>query len=368
MTKLLYLIESDDPGGAENVVLSLVEHFKHKYPIIIGCLRKGWIYDQLVAKGFNPKVIPTSTGPFDVKLLYHLIQLIKTERIGLIHSHLFDINFYSSIAAKITGVPHLCTEHGDIHHPSKTSKKNLAKARILSMCSHKTVFVSRYTKTAFCKISNVSEDRSAIIYNGIQLNSFRKPIDVKKKKIELGLRSKDPVVGNVGSLYPVKGQIYLIEAAKIVLQKIPNVKFIIVGAGELENTLKEQAKNLDIANRILFLGFREDVRELLKIMDVFVLPSLSEAMPLSLIEAMACGLPTIASNVGGISEVIDDRLTGFLITPADPDVLADRITYLLAYPELAREIGKNAVQKAKTNFDLQTMIDNYGKLYAEIAV
>lgn len=366
MKKILYLIESDDPGGAENVVLDLVEYFKHKYPIIIGCLRRGWIYDQLVGKGFSPKVLPTNSGPVDLKLLYHLVQLIKKEKIDLIHSHLFDINFYSSIAAKITAVPHICTEHGDIHHPSKISKKNLVKARILTLCSQKIIFVSKYTKASFMKISKISEGKSAVIYNGIELHNFHSCIDVKKKRVELGLRQEERVVGNVGSLYPVKGQIYLLKAAKIVLQKFPNVKFIFVGRGDLEHKLKEEAKNLNITDHVLFLGFREDIHELLKVMDVFVLPSLSEGLPLSLIEAMACSLPNIASNVGGISEVIDDGLNGFIIPPADPEKLADRITYLLKNTQSASKIGKRALQKVKANFDLQTMINNYSRIYNEI--
>lgn len=367
MKKLLYLIESDDPGGAENVTLALTKHFRHQYHIVIGCLWRGWIYNQLIAIGLDPIVIPTDSGPVDFKLLHHLIRLIKRERISLIHSHLFDINFYSSVAGKIAKVPHLCTEHGDIHHPLKTSKKNLIKAKILSLCSDKIVFVSKYTKTAFCNISKLPKGKSAVIYNGIELCNFGKSIDIKKKKIQLGLRLEDPVVGSVGSLYPVKGQIYLLKAAKKLLQKFPNVKIIIIGRGELENKLKEEAKNLNITDHVLFLGFREDTHELLKAMDVFVLPSLSEAMPLALIEAMACGLPTIASNVGGISEVIDDGLTGFIIPPADPEALADRITYLLENPQCAIEIGKKALQKVKANFDLQTMIKNYSSIYDEIS-
>ena len=366
MTKILYLIESDDPGGAENVVLALVEYFKHKHPIIIGCLKRGWIYDQLLARGFDPKVIRTNKGPVDVRLLSHLIQLIKKEKVDLIHSHLFDINFYSSIAARITGVPHLCTEHGDIHHPSKTSRNNHIKPKILSICSHKIVFVSRYTQEAFCKISSVCERKSAVIYNGLDIAGFGESINVENKKMELGLRQEDMVVGNVGSLYSVKGQTYLLKAAKIVLQRLPNVKFAIIGRGGLEPELKEEARKLNISDNVLFLGFREDTHELLKVMHVFVLPSLSEAMPLSLIEAMACCLPCVASNVGGISEVIDDDLTGFTIPPADPQALADKITYLLKNPESAREIGKRAFHKVKANFDLQTMIDNYSVIYNEI--
>jgi len=360
MRKILYLIESDDPGGAEKVVLALVEYFKHKYPIVIGCLRRGWIYDQLIAKGFNPKVIPTNNGPVDLKLLCHLIQLIKRERVGLIHSHLFDINFYSSIAAKITGIPHLCTEHGDIHHPSKTSKKNLIKARILSICSHKVIFVCRYTKTVFCKISNISKGKSAIIYNGIKLDNFHKSIDVKKKKIELGLRHEDIVIGNVGSLYPVKGQIYLLKAAKIVLQKFPNVKFIIVGAGKLENKLKEEAKNLNIADHMLFLGFREDTHELLKVMDIFVLSSISEGFPLSLIEAMAAGLPVVATDVGGIREVYELGADIRLVKAEDPHALAQAIKGLIRDRNFKSQRNH---ELACRYFSVENMVKNYVTLY-----
>ena len=134
--KILYLIESDDPGGAENVMLSLIEYFKEKYPIYVGCFKKGWIYNELKNKKFNPKLISTNKGSFDIKLLRELIRLIRNEKINITHSHLFDTNFYSSLAAKIAGIPHISTEHGDIHHTcllyTSPSPRDLSTSRMPS--------------------------------------------------------------------------------------------------------------------------------------------------------------------------------------------------------------------------------------------
>ncbi len=366
MKKILYLIESDDPGGAENVMLALADHFRHTGHLVTGCLKRGWIYRQLAARGFAPKVIPAGRGAIDLKLLHHLVKLIKAEGIDLIHSHLFDINVYSSIAAKITGVPHLCTEHGDVHHHSKSSRKNFFKARILARCSDKIIFVSRFTKRAFSMLCKVPEQKSAVIYNGINTDNFNREADIEEKKAALGIGRRDPVVGSVGSLYPVKGQTYIIKAARLVLQTIPGVTFLIIGGGELEDKLKEESRRLDIEDRIRFTGFREDVHELLKTMDVFVLPSLSEGMPLSLIEAMASGLPAVASDVGGIGEVIDDGISGFVIPPADPAAFAAKILYLLQNPSSACEMGRRAREKVNERFNLRTMVENYERIYLEL--
>jgi len=365
MNRILYLIESWGPGGAERVVLNLATGLnRSEYYPIVGVIHSGWLYDEMLKRGVQTTIIPTG-GSYDFKLLYYLITLIRRQGICLVHSHLMDMNFYSSIAAKIVGIPHIATEHGDIHHTSKNSQFGF-KPKAISSFSTKLVFVSKFTQGAFLKRIGLDGRKTEVIYNGIDLEVFHREIDTKKKRAELGIEEDDFVVGNIGNLYPVKGQTYLLQAASKVIQRTTNAKFMIIGRGELENKLKEEVKNLNLRNHVLFLGFREDTHELLKVMDIFVLPSLSEGMPLSLIEAMACSLPTIASDVGGISEVITDGLTGFIIPPADPETLADRIIYLLENPQSASKMSKRALQKVKTSFDLQTMINNYCRIYEEV--
>ena len=367
MLKILYLIESDDPGGAENVMLSLIEYFKEKYPIYVGCFKKGWIYNELKKRKLNPQPIPTNKGSYDIKLLYHLIKLIKKEKINLIHSHLFDTNFYSSLAAKIAGIPHISTEHGDIHHTSKKlDKKTLIKAKTISHFSDKIVFVSKFTRDKFLKLSKVPKQKIAIIYNGIDLKEYEQPTDIQRKKAEIGIKNSEFVIGNVANLYPVKGQIYLLKAAKKIIKEFPNTKFLIIGRGELENELKKEAQKLGIASHIKFLGFRNDVKELLKIMDVFVLCSLSEGLPLSLIEAMASRVPVVCTNVGGIPEVINDRINGFLVPPTDPNALATKIINLLKDRTLANKLAYSSYEKIKQQFSLQFMLDKYAEIYSDL--
>jgi len=365
--KILYLIESDDPGGAENVMLSLIEYFKEKYPIYVGCFKKGWIYNELKKRRLNPQPIPTNKGSYDIKLLYHLIKLIKKEKINLIHSHLFDTNFYSSLAAKVAGIPHISTEHGDIHHTSKKlDKKTLIKAKTISHFSDKIVFVSKFTKDKFLKLSKVPKQKIAIIYNGIDLKKYEQPIDIQSKKAEIGIKNNEFVIGNVANLYPVKGQIYLLKAAAKIIKEFPNTKFLLIGRGELEEKLKKEAQKLGIASHIKFLGFRNDVKELLKIMDVFVLCSLSEGLPLSLIEAMASKVPVVCTNVGGIPEVIEDGINGFLVPVANSIILAEKIIYLLKDKTLSNNFTFYGYHKIKQRFSLQFMLDKYAEIYSDL--
>ena len=364
--KILYLIETSGPGGAEKVLLSLAKNFNKNYDISVGLIKNGWLYGKLKEYGIKVEIIKPG-GSFDLKLTRNLITHIKREKIDLVHSHLLDMNFYSSIAAKLTGVLHISTEHGDVHHFSKRrDNKTLLKIKILSKFSNKLVFVSNFTKKQFLKIANLPEEKTSVIYNGIDLDEYQKPIDITKKKAEIGIGEDEFVVGNVANLYPVKGQVYLLRAAKNVLKEMPNTKFLIIGRGELENELKREAQNLGIGSYIKFLGFREDVKELLKIMDVFVLSSFAEGLPLSLIEAMASKVPVVATKVGGIPEVIDDGVNGFLAYPLDSEALSAKIISLLKNHSLAEKLVMRGEKKIKNKFTISVMRSKYYNIYSAI--
>lgn len=365
--KILYVIESGDPGGAENVLLSLAEYFKMKYSVGVGCFREGWVYNELKFRKFNPQLIHTKKGSFDVSLLSNLLRLIKKENIGLIHSHLFDTNFYSCIAAKMMNIPHIATEHGDIHLATrKMNIKRFIKAKVMSIFSDKIIFVSKFTRDKFLRIAKVPKKKAIVVYNGIDLNKYEDQIDIQKKRAEIGINQDEFVIGNVGSLYPVKGQTYLLKAARNVISEIPSAKFLFIGKGGLKNILKEEAEHLGIENSVKFLGFREDIKELLKVMNVFVLSSLSEGLPLSLIEAMASKVPVVATNVGGIPEVVDDGMNGFLIPPAEPEAMAIKIKSLLKDSFLADTVAQQGYEKIR-QFDIQSMLNKYEEIYSELA-
>lgn len=363
MKRILHLIQTSGPGGAEKLVLSLAQNVNDNYTSVVGLLKKGWLCTQLQRQGIQTEIVP-SGGRFDLTLVLNLKNLIRKEKIDIIHSHLLDMNFYSSLAARFAGVPHICTEHGDIHHVSKKINLNTyAKIIILSRLSNKIIFVSQFTKDRFLDLAKLNPQKSAVIYNGINQKEYTSTADIKKKKDELGIKEDELIIGNVANLYPVKGHIYLLKAAKTVMKEFPNVKFIIVGKGGLGEELKNKADLFGIRSRVKFLGFREDVKELLTIMDIFTLASLSEGLPLSLIEAMASKVPIIATRVGGIPEVIEDGISGFLVPPADPDRLATAILHLLKNKNLMVSFAEKSYQRFIKQFTEETMISQYLNLY-----
>jgi glycosyltransferase involved in cell wall biosynthesis len=163
----------------------------------------------------------------------------------------------------------------------------------------------------------------------------------------------------------VKGQTFLLKAIALVVRESRNVIFLIAGRGEEEVRLRKEAAELGISEYVLFLGYRSDVPELLDIMDVFVLPSLSECLPLCLLEAMAAGVPIISSDVGGIPEIIVDGENGYLVKPGQPSLIAEKILLLLESEEKRRRIGRLGLEVVRKRFSMGKMIRRYEELYLE---
>jgi glycosyltransferase involved in cell wall biosynthesis len=366
MIKILQLIETSDPGGAENVLLMLALHRKDRFKMIAGLLKEGWISQQLKDAGVPVIMIPS--GRFiDIKLILNLLKIIKEEQIDIVQSHLLDMNFYSCIAAKIAGIPHISTEHGDVNRlPKNINLKTFIKLKVTSILSNKIVFVSEDTKNIFLRISHTAKEKVSVIYNGRDFKKYESMIDKKMKRAEIGIPEDAIIIGNVASLVLFKGQTYLLKAAQTVLKIFPNAFFIIIGCGKLEKELKKEADDLGISGNIKFLGFRTDVDELLKIMDIFVLPSTAEGFPLSIIEAMASKRPVIATRVSGNPEIVENGVSGVLIDPANPDILADKIIELINNPALAKEMAACGYKKVKDNFNHELMLKKYERLYSEL--
>jgi len=179
----------------------------------------------------------------------------------------------------------------------------------------------------------------------------------------LGLHRNDFVIGSVGRIAPIKGHKYLIQAAEKVIKEVANAKFLIVGDGPIRDEMEELSVRLGLDERVIFTGMREDVPEVLSIMDVFVLPSINEGMGRALVEAMAMGLPCVASSVGGVPEVVTDGETGLLVPAEDPSALAEAIIRLAKDKKLAQKIAKAGQRKARSDFGAKTMVDRISAVY-----
>ena len=363
ITNILFLIETGGPGGAEKMLLNLVTHIDRSrfYPFV--CLtKKGWLYEKLINYKIKTYIIKTK-AKFDFLWSIRLAKLVLEKNINLIHTHLPDANFYGALTSLITKCPQIATEHGDIHHMQRRLVF-IFKYFFTGIVAKKVIAVSNFTAQRLKTIIN--SKKISVIYNGINLDIFKIHLDKKTIRKKLGVPEDAIIIVCIANFYPVKGHYILLKAFSIIKDKIPNAYVICAGKGELKNELVSKVQSLGLKDRFLILGFREDIPELLIASDIFVLPSFSEAFPMSLLEAMGAGLPVIATNVGGVPELVEDGKSGFIVNPGAAEELVEKILFLVKNKTLIKKMGSYGKNIILNSFDVKRMVLNYQNIYKEI--
>jgi glycosyltransferase involved in cell wall biosynthesis len=254
------------------------------------------------------------------------------------------------------------TDHGR-DFPDK--RRYMFAEWVLSHFVDKVVAVSEHTARNLMSYEKISPSKIAVIPNGIDGSVFSIALDKQKKRAELGITNKGPIIGIGVRLCEQKGITYLQQAMPEVIKTFPDCTLVIAGRGPLEEILKKEAEALGIMHHVEFIGMRMDIPELLKLFDVYVLPSLWEGMPMVLLEAMAAECPIVATNVGGVSALIKSGETGLLVKPKDFSELSAAITQLLINQELRNKIRKNALKLFRERFEASRMTEEYEKLYIQ---
>lgn len=208
--------------------------------------------------------------------------------------------------------------------------------------------------------------RTVTVHEGIDIERVERAEPVNLHA-EFWLPHHAPIVGNVAALVPHKGQRHLIEAARIVVQQIPDARFVIAGEGELRAPLERQIKDYHLEKHVILAGFRPDVLALHTAFDIFVMSSVTEGLGTSLLDAMAAGKPIVATRTGGIPEVVDDGKTGILVPPRDHQEMADAIVRLLKGEQLRRDMGDAGRARARSLFSADRMVQNTLKVYERVA-
>jgi glycosyltransferase involved in cell wall biosynthesis len=291
-----------------------------------------------------------------------ITKLLREEQVDLIHAHEFDAIVQGTFAAALAGIPLVATVHGKNYFWEKY-RRRLAYRWVSRRAT--MVAVSQNLREFIIEKVGISPDRLRVIYNGVDVLPPCDDADVIECRKELGLPETHRVVGVVGNLYPVKGHRYLIDAIPAVLNKCPHTSFIFAGRGQLETELKEQVYRLGLDKRVHFLGLRQDIPRILALLDIFVLPSLSEGLSMAILEAMIAGKPVVATQVGGNPELVLDGETGFLVPPRDSGALASRVITLLMNREQALQFAHRGKRRAERQFSLETMVTTYQTLYDE---
>ena len=304
------------------------------------------------------------------KIFLELVREFKKSNIRIVHTHKYKDTILAAPAARLAGVSHVVrTMHGfrEPFEGLQAFKMRLYRAierTVHRYCVDSIIGVSSQIERKHKAEGGVS--RVTCIRNGIDLEGKWAQTDRWRTRKNLGVDAGTCLIGTVGRLTPVKGIPYLLEAARILLRQGANVKVLIVGDGSIREDLKRQTHDLGISENIVFLGHREDIDALLQALDIFALPSLSEGIPMALLEAMAASRAVVASRVGGIPEIVEDGFEGFLVEPMDVNSLAERCRRLIESPDVARKMGEQARVRVERDFSATAMADRVALVYKEL--
>jgi glycosyltransferase involved in cell wall biosynthesis len=356
--RIALMIECDGPGGAELMMLELAKELRARGHTVLPVglsAGTGWLGARFVAAGFEP-VSFELRRPLDLAAVRELTTILRDFRADVVHSHEFTMAIYGAAAAKRANARHVITMHGGLYYAAAWRRR--AALRWATRRSHALVGVSDATASALERILGIDRSRLHVVPNGIPLRTGVRA----RLRTELAIAPGELLIVSVGNLYPVKGHAVLIDAlAK--LRERTGWRLAIAGRGEEEARLRAQAATAGIGDRVHLLGFRDDVTDILAAGDLFTMPSLSEGLPLALVEAMSFGLPVVVTRVGGVPEVVTDGAEGLLVPPSDAGALASALGALLADSPRRQKMGEAARTRALRDYALSTMADRYERLY-----
>ncbi|MFQ5772741.1 MAG: glycosyltransferase family 4 protein [bacterium] len=374
--RILHIITNLPIGGAQDNTLLTAERLdRKKFDVSLMCSSEGvWVRRALQLTDLRIIFVDELTRKiqpvFDIIAMWRMFRIIKQGHYTIVHTHSSKPGLLGRIAAQLAKVPIIIhTIHG---FPFNEFMNPIVKyfyiyiERFLSKISDRIITVSKLNLEKAVKLRIANRTKFVNVYSGIDFDKFDLKIDIEAKKQELGLLNGEKIVGMVGRFSKQKSPLDFIKAIPEVLKENHNVRFILVGDGELKQEMYKLAEKLGIDSRLMFLGFRDDVPELLQILDVFVLTSLWEGLGRSLTEAMYTGRPVVATKVEGVPELVKDGETGILVQPKDIHSIANGIQKLLRDEKKAIQLGKAAKQRNSHDFDAERMVADLENVYTQI--
>ncbi len=361
----MHVVPTLDMGGAEKLVLDMVRFGGgngHKF--VVCCLsEKGVLAAPMEQAGAKVVCLDKRYG-LNFGISFQIAALAKAEDVSVIHAHNVRAQFYSAISRLIDPRPRLfCTRHHGRHGTAALSTFLLGT--IANCFTDKVIFVSEDARAFTLKHERLPARKALIIKNGIDIARYAgTKTDKAAMKSSLGFAANDKLLGAVGSLIPIKNHRMLITALKGIEKEEPSCKVVIAGGGRLKDELKEYANGLGLGDKVVLLGERQDVAQLLGTFDVFVVSSSDEGMSLAILEALAAGLPVVATNVGGNPELVRDGENGFIVASEDAIAMGEAVLKVLSDSSLSAKMAENNRQKALREFDIRKMCREYEELYA----
>ena len=353
-------------GGAEVLAARLARQLTDRYRFIFACLDDlGTLGSELRAAGFQIELLSRRPG-FDLACAKRLRQLVKSEHVDLLHAHQYTPFSYAVMSGLVRRRPPvLFTEHGR-WFPDLRRPKRVAFNRLFLRRRDQVVAVGQSVRRALIENEGIPGRRIEVIYNGVDFSPFDRPADKSAVRRELGLRDNDFVLMQVARLDALKDHLTAVRTLERLVRVRPETRLVLVGEGPEQAAIENELRSRGVASYALLVGLRNDVPRLLAAADAFLLTSVSEGIPLTLIEAMGAELPVVSTAVGGIPEVVIDGETGLLAPSGDDAALAEAVLRLASDAALSRRLGGAGAERARELFSEQKNHEAYVRLYDQM--
>lgn len=365
MIRVLHVIDTLGPGGAETVFLQMATRLdpaRFESTAVIG--GTGWLDEQLRRHSLAPRVAPAK-GSVNIRYLISLLRLMRQHRSDVILAHLYGSAVYASLAGMFLSVPAVSVLHGQTDVPGEERFASL-KSAIVRRGSRKLIFVSERLADSLTPRLRLDSSQCSVIPNGVDTEVFRPHRD-RSLRDELGLSDDMVLVGAIGNVREPKGYDVFLRAARALIERSQRFHFVI--AGDRDNALGGQlerlGRDLGIERRLTFLGLRPDVSRILNNLDVFALSSHTEGFSIACIEAMACGVPVVATRSGGPEQILEGE-AGVLVPTGDPKSLAAAIERVTSSKESATAMTARAMRRVHERYTLARMISSYEDLLERV--
>ncbi|MBI4775905.1 MAG: glycosyltransferase [Deltaproteobacteria bacterium] len=365
--RVMYVFAALPVGGAEKLLYSELQGMDtRRFQPMVCCLsKKGPMGEQIEASGVPVVALNRMKHKrFDLQMIRILKDLMLRERIQVVHTHLYDGGRYGRLAAWRCGVPCVVATFHNVY-VRRRPRIHLIN-RMLGHITDRIIAVSSSVKNDLIRFDRLPPEKIQVLHNTIDLKAFQEPYDRQAVRRAYGINDTDIVVGWVARLAKQKGHGFLFEAIQLMSESYPNLRLLLVGDGPLKQWLVEKARDLAIEERVVFTGTSHQVPELMSAMDVFVLPSLWEGLPLVIGEAMAAGVPVVGTDVGGVGELVIDGETGYLIPPGQPQAIREAVESVLEQPDRTRVMVENARKHVEKLFSTSDHTSRLHDLYMEI--
>lgn len=360
------LLHSLSVGGAEILAARIAHRLRDSIRFVFTCLDdRGPLADNLVRDGFPVHCLGRRPG-FDLHCALRLAKLLQDEKIDVVHAHQYGPFFYA-MSARLRGPrkPILFTEHGR-HQPDFPRRKRMIVNRLLLSRRDRCVGVGEAVRQALIANEGLPADRVEVVYNGVDTSTFAGDANRAESRRLLGAEPSEFVIVQVARLDYLKDHDTALRAMARARQSMPQARLVLIGDGPERAAIEHRIHELQLGDAVQVLGTRNDVKRLLPGADVFLLTSISEGIPLTVIEAMSASLPVVATDVGGVGEVVVNGETGLLAPARDDAAVAAAIQRLAMDSELRVRFGIAGRERARDRFDETAMCQQYQRFYTEL--